>query len=196
MVYDKSVVVEREKKRPQKLTIDLIPTLPITEIGWGSLTTPDGEGKEVRTAAGQDLAQFLNNIAPGGDLRAKIEALDEYYQNPDPAVQGDTPGQQISAVISNLVFYKTLTNIITNFNASSAGFSFESFLAVLLDADTGRQIPASAAATIADIVVEKGGRPISLKLYREGSLKVGGSYKQLVDDLTGQYPTDGIRCGH
>ena len=189
VVYDKSVVVERENKRPQKLTIDLIPTLPITEIGWGSLTTPDGEGKEVRTAAGQDLAQFLNNIAPGGDLRAKIEALDEYYQNPDPAVQGDTPGQQISAVISNLVFYKTLTNIITNFNASSAGFSFESFLAVLLDADTGRQIPASAAATIADIVVEKGGRPISLKLYREGSLKVGGSYKQLVDDLTGQYPT-------
>ena len=62
-------------------------------------------------------------------------------------------------------------------------------MAVLLDADTGRQIPASAAATIADIVVEKGGRPISLKLYREGSLKVGGSYKQLVDDLTGQYPT-------
>jgi hypothetical protein len=189
VVYDKSVVVERESKKPQKLTIDLIPTLPITEIGWGSLATPDGEGKEVRTAAGQDLAQFLNNIAPGGDLRAKIEALDEYYQNPDPAEQGDTPGQQISAVISNLVFYKTLTNIITNFNASSAGFSFESFLAVLLDAETGRQIPASAAATIADIVVEKGGRPISLKLYKEGALKVGGSYKQLVEDLTGQYPT-------
>jgi len=78
VVYDKSVVVERESKKPQKLTIDLIPTLPITEIGWGSLATPDGEGKEVRTAAGQDLAQFLNNIAPGGDLRAKIEALDEY----------------------------------------------------------------------------------------------------------------------
>jgi len=62
-------------------------------------------------------------------------------------------------------------------------------LAVLLDAETGRQIPASAAATIADIVVEKGGRPISLKLYKEGALKVGGSYKQLVEDLTGQYPT-------
>ena len=103
---------KKESKRAEKLTIDLIPTLPITEIGWGSLTTPDGEGKEVRTAAGQDLAQFLNNIAPGGDLRAKIEALDEYYQNPDPTVQGDTPGQQISAVISNLVFYKTLTNRI------------------------------------------------------------------------------------
>ena len=115
VIYDKAIVAEKENNKQKRLTIDLIPTLPITEIGWGSLTTPDGEGKEVRTASGQDLAQFLNNIAPGGDLRAKIEALDEYYQNPDPIEQGDTPGQQISAVISNLVFYKTLTNIITNF---------------------------------------------------------------------------------
>jgi len=51
------VIQEKQKgRKSQKLTIDLIPTLPITEIGWGSLATPDGEGKEVRTAAGQDLA--------------------------------------------------------------------------------------------------------------------------------------------
>tara|TARA_R110001583_G_scaffold193113_1_gene360767 strand:- start:604 stop:2301 length:1698 start_codon:yes stop_codon:yes gene_type:complete len=185
------VIQEKQKgRKSQKLTIDLIPTLPITEIGWGSLATPDGEGKEVRTAAGQDLAQFLNNIAPGGELSSKIEALNAYYENPVPEAQGDTPGQQIKNVISNLVFYKTLTNIITNFNASSAGFAFESFLAVLLDAETGKQIPAGGAGTIADIVISQGGRPISLKLYKEGSLKVGGSYKQLVDDLTGKGEID------
>lgn len=185
------VIQEKQKgRKSQKLTIDLIPTLPITEIGWGSLATPDGEGKEVRTAAGQDLAQFLNNIAPGGELKSKIEALNAYYENPVPEAQGDNPGQQIKNVISNLVFYKTLTNIITNFNASSAGFAFESFLAVLLDAETGKQIPAGGAGTIADIVISQGGRPISLKLYKEGSLKVGGSYKQLVDDLTGKGEID------
>ena len=32
VVYDKAVIVEREKGSSQKLTIDLIPTLPITEI--------------------------------------------------------------------------------------------------------------------------------------------------------------------
>ena len=181
---------KKENRKEGKLTIDLIPTLPITEIGWGSLTTPEGGEGEERTAAGQDLAQYLNNIAPGGDLNAKIQALNEYYENPVPDAQEGTPGQQISAVISNLVFYKTLTNIITNFNASSAGFAFESFLAVLLDAESGKQIPAGGAGTIADIVINKGGRPISLKLYKEGQLKVGGSYKQLVDDLTGKGEID------
>ena len=181
---------KKENRKEGKLTIDLIPTLPITEIGWGSLTTPEGGEGEERTAAGQDLAQYLNNIAPGGDLNAKIQALNEYYENPVPDAQEGTPGQQISAVISNIVFYKTLTNIITNFNASSAGFAFESFLAVLLDAESGKQIPAGGAGTIADIVINKGGRPISLKLYKEGQLKVGGSYKQLVDDLTGKGEID------
>ena len=190
VVYDNAIITEKESRKEQKLTIDLIPTLPITEIGWGSLTTPEGGEGEERTAAGQDLAQYLNNIAPGGDLSAKIESLNAYYQDPVPDAQEGTPGQQISAVISNLVFYKTLTNIITNFNASSAGFAFESFLAVLLDAESGKQIPAGGAGTIADIVINKGGRPISLKLYKEGQLKVGGSYKQLVDDLTGKGEID------
>jgi len=181
----------RGSSTPQKLTIDLIPTIPISEIGWGSLVTPEKGGAEVRTQSGQQLAQYLNNIAPGGNIKVKIAALKKYYDNPIPDPTG-SPKEQLQHTISNLVFYKTLTNIITNFNASAAGFAFESFLAVLLDAETGKQIPATATgkeSTIADIVLFQGSRPISLKLYKEGSLSVGGSYKQLVEDLTGKYPT-------
>ena len=76
-----------------------------------------------------------------------------------------------------------MTKIIANFNASSAGFSFESFLATLLG---GVQIPASGANTIADFV-DQDGVKVSLKLYREKGVEVGGSFEALVGDLV----TDG-----
>jgi hypothetical protein len=87
-----------------------------------------------------------------------------------------------------MVFYRTIYDILTDFNASAAGFIFESFLSVLLDAERGHQIPASGAKTIADFVVYPNNQrlPISLKLYAADTLKVGGSYIQLIEDLTGE----------
>jgi hypothetical protein len=83
---------------------------------------------------------------------------------------------------SYLVFVKTLTMAITNFNASAAGFNFEAFLATLM---AGSQIPAQGAKTIADFTADIDGSvvPISLKLYTEGQLEVGGSFTDLVNDL-------------
>ena len=75
-----------------------------------------------------------------------------------------------------MVFYKTLTKVVTNFNASSAGFSFESFLAVLLK---GKQIEANTG-TIADFLTGDD-VPVSLKLYTK--LHVGGSWRDLVKDI-------------
>ena len=90
--------------------------------------------------------------------------------------------------LSFMMFYRTLYDVITDFNAAAAGFIFESFLSVLLDAEQGHQVPASGAETIADFIVYAGGRtPISLKVYAESGLKVGGSYKQIVSDLTGEF---------
>jgi len=81
-----------------------------------------------------------------------------------------------------LVFYKTLTKVIANFNAASAGFSFEAFLAVLME---GEQIPANTG-TIADFLSRSDGTamPVSLKLYQDGNLHVGGSFRDLVGDIT------------
>ncbi len=63
-VMDSMPVLLEKAKQPSTLTIDLIPTLPISEIGWGSLSTPEEGGKAQRTASGQELAQYLSNIAP------------------------------------------------------------------------------------------------------------------------------------
>ena len=180
------LLTERETPKSETFTFDLIPTIPVNELGWGAMVTPKGRKTPVPVdkSARTELSQYLQNIGKGKDLRGKIEELNRFFEGKSAPGPSGGPGNQLRKTISYLVFYKTLTQIITNFNASSAGFSFESFLAVLLDAKTGQQIPASGAETIADIVVYKGSRPISLKLYREGGLKEGGSYRQLIEDLT------------
>ena len=179
-------LTEQEAPKSETFTIDLIPSPPVSELGWGALKTPEEGGEPVDPQSRQGLSQYLKNI-PGADIKAKLEELNKFMNDQfDPK---GSPADKLQQTISYLVFYKTLTQVITNFNASAAGFAFESFLAVLLDAKGGKQVPASAGSTIADIVLtSQDDLPISLKLYKEGQLKVGGSYKQLVDDLTGAYP--------
>jgi hypothetical protein len=181
------LLTENDAPRSESFTFDLIPTIPVSELGWGALKTPEEGGEPVDPQSRQQLAQYLANI-PGEDIRVKLIELNK-FMNDEFQSDAASPADQLRQTISYLIFYKTLTQIITNFNASSAGFAFESFLAVLLDAQGGKQVPASAGSTIADIILtSQDGLPISLKLYKEGSLKVGGSYKQLVQDLTGDYP--------
>ena len=70
----------------------------------------------------------------------------------------------IQEVMSYLVFLKSLTMAITNFNASAAGFNFEAFLSVLMG---GSPIPAGQTgdvSTIADFVAQLGGETVSVSL--------------------------------
>ena len=113
------------------LTLSSIPDIPISEIGWSKLNTKDG--KEVPSEARAQLGQFLDNI-PGNDIQGKLKSLSDFYNMDDATIKSMTEGtaaENISKTMSYLVFFKTLTQIITNFNAASAGFTFESFLAVL-----------------------------------------------------------------
>ena len=174
------------ERKSMTLTLDAIPEIAVTELGWTDVTreteTPvDGPER-------QKLLQFLEHIE-GTDFVEKIASISNFYDNPDAAMQamfgeeGSTSSaQQIAVALSYLVFYKTLTKIIANFNAASAGFSFEAFLAVLMK---GEQIPANTG-TIADFISRADGSamPVSLKLYQDGNLHVGGSFRDLVGDMT------------
>lgn len=165
-------------------TIDLssIPEISVSELGWASLKTTD-TGEQISSPQRAQLEQYLSNIE-GTTFADKIKSISKIYElNPEEIqnasfLQGDTNASKIQKTLSYLVFLKTLTTIITNFNAASAGFSFEAFLGVLLG---GKQV-ATASGTIADLHAGDG-TPISLKLYAEATLKVGGSFTDLVGDM-------------
>jgi hypothetical protein len=166
----------RERMEGAVLTLQAIPDISVSELGWTDVRTVGNQ--EVSGPARNQLLQFTKNIQ-GAGLQDKLTSLAEFYNSPDSInLEGATPGQRIASALSYLVFYKTLTKVISNFNAASAGFNFEAFLAVLLE---GAQIKANTG-TIADFTAGDN-TPISLKLYAEDSAKVGGSFVDLVGDL-------------
>jgi hypothetical protein len=167
--------------------LSLVPMPQFSELEWGTLNTPREGGTRPSSDPRAQLAQYMENIG-GSDLRGKIESLNRFYSGEMAPENFSSESDKISKYLSYLVVYKTLTSIFTGFNAASAGFLFEPWLAIMLDAESGQQIPAAGADTIADFTIEKGNRPISLKAYSHGSLKVGGSFRQLIADLTGQNP--------
>ena len=174
-----------------EMILKMIPNIEVSEIGWSDVRTPGAGGntEEIKGPQRKLLEGYLSNIQ-GTDFADKIRSVSQFYSNGISMVEaqaGDERTKRISQAISYLVFYKTLTKVITNFNASSAGFSFESFLAALVN---GFQLKANTG-TIADYVDRSSGEeiPVSLKLYKEGNLEVGGSYTDLVRDLVDpRYP--------
>jgi len=165
----------------QEMSTELsgIPEIGVSELGWAGLRT--GDAGPIPSEQRAQLANFLNNVAKGGDLQDKIAKLAEFYSMNEETMkelQSTNQAETIRKTMGYLTFYKTLTKIITNFNASAAGFAFESFLGVLLG---GNQI-STGNKTIADLTTADG-TPISLKLYNEKTVHVGGSYTDLVNDL-------------
>ena len=171
-----------------EMVLKMIPNIEVSEIGWSDVRTPE-DAEEIKGPQRKLLEDYLKNIQ-GDDFAAKIRSVSSFYTDGAGMIEnvaGDDRTKKIVQAISYLVFYKTLTKVITNFNASSAGFSFESFLAALVN---GFQIPANTG-TIADYIDRATGKeiPVSLKLYKEGNLEVGGSYTDLVNDLVDpKYP--------
>lgn len=165
-----------------EMILKMIPDIAVSEIGWSDVRTTE-EGEEIKGPQRRLLEDYLRNIQ-GTDLSEKIKGVSTFYSDGAGMISeqaGEDRTKRIVQAISYLVFYKTLTKVITNFNAASAGFSFESFLAALVN---GQQVPANTG-TIADYVDRSSGSevPVSLKLYKEKQLEVGGSFTDLVNDL-------------
>jgi len=149
-------------------TRDIVLRLPIFRLSekmWGK------EGTEDRAIIENIMSKI---IAKGNTLKDKIRLLSNFIQSPPQT-------DDISEILSHIVFLDTLTNIMVHFNASAAGFTFEGFLAALLG---GMQIPATGAGGVQDLI-DNDKMPISLKLLTgeggEGKAAVEGSYKDLCD---------------
>ena len=179
-----------------EMILRMIPNIEVSEIGWSDVRTvmKDGEEKSVSGPQRSLLEDYLSNIQ-GSTFEERIDNIGMFYaMGAGVIAQGKDQSRtaRITQAISYLVFYKTLTKVITNFNASSAGFSFESFLSALVK---GKQIQ-TGGKTIADYTDNLTGKeiPVSLKLYRETGLEVGGSYTDLVNDLVEpKFQFDGMR---
>ena len=200
-VYEQTLVTERPSTGEDvsiNLAWDGIPFLSADEIGWGGGTAKGQNATDSR----KQIERFLSQVgAQRYDIKSKLKYLEAFFSKSEATgaarqslkaagVNLDDPRQTIAKILSYLTFYKTLTMILQNFNAASAGFTFESFVAVLLG---GKQVP-TGNQTIADLTA-KSGRPISLKLLTERGASVEGSLRDLVNDFAGRgsKPVDKMR---
>tara|TARA_A100001011_G_scaffold385744_2_gene460298 strand:+ start:10470 stop:12173 length:1704 start_codon:yes stop_codon:yes gene_type:complete len=178
------VITEESAPAPKVRTYNIseIPMIPISELGWANADDDvDTDDPNAPPSQRRGLEQYLSKI-PGTGFADKLNDVSNIMEKGIGSLSKENPKEFIQQAMAYLVFYKTLTMAITNFNASAAGFNFEAFLAALMD---GKQIPASGAKTIADITANVDGErvPISLKLYTDKGLEVGGSFFDLCNDM-------------
>ena len=114
---------------------------------------------------------------PSNELSAigqKITALQNFIDNPQEG--------SISHTLSHLMFLQTFEYMVTEFNASVAGFLWEPFLAAMFGGKS-TQVPTSEG-DISDVrlQIKVGGKlqSVSLKLLSPNTL-VGGSFRDLVN---------------
>jgi hypothetical protein len=144
-------ILEQESKEGGKEFKLSLPRLHISEQ-WGSPGSSDREIIEMFTAQIQ-----------GSTLHEKIASLNSFISNCDKACANT---KDVSEILGNLVFLDSLAAVIRDFNASTAGFLFESLISALLGAGA-QQVPTTGGLyQDTTDVIDNQGRPLSLKFYK------------------------------
>jgi len=135
----------------------------------------------------QLIENFARNIAPGGDLKAKLAAINS-------VIAEKKENATIGEILATMVVCEVLYTIISHFTESAGGFIFEGFLAGLFGGQsvqiTGPEdIPGEDAGDIhgkpiTDVVLND--KHYSLKLLGEGT-DVKGSFRNMVKHFE-KYP--------
>lgn len=138
------------------------PTIKITEA-WGQ---PDSEDRQV-------LELLMKNVK-GNTVEEKLDSVSEFLEY--------QPGRKINEIFSNLLFTEIFSNIMDEYNASTAGFLFEAFLAGLFGGSRSLQIADKDEETgnLPIVDVELNGVPYSLKVLSKKT-PVKGSFFNLVN---------------
>ena len=138
------------------------PTIKITE-DWGKVDSGDREILEL----------LMKNIT-GDTVESKLAGVTSFltYQ----------AGRPINDIFSNLLFTEIFSNIMDEFNASTAGFLFEAFLAGLFGGEGSFQIADKDEDTgnLPIVDVELKNIPYSLKVLSR-TTDVKGSFFNLVN---------------
>ena len=148
------------------------PKIKITER-WGEKNNEDRE-----------ILETLMARVKGGDVASKIASVNSFLEY--------QAGLPVPDILSNLMFVEIFSNIIEEYNASTAGFLFEAFLAGLF---SGLQIadpeqvgakPGSLPIEDVTLAIQRKDQPedeivpYSLKVLSPGT-DLKGSFKNIVD---------------
>jgi hypothetical protein len=127
----------------------------------------------------EQINRLFSVIGGGRTVKGKLDFLKRIT----------VPDNKITSprrIISSLIILESLKAVIYSFNASSAGFVFEGWLAALLQGVQEDEISAKGNLPIQDLIAfsshEDKALPISLKLLNQ-TTKIEGSYTNLVDGL-------------
>ena len=115
---------------PVKFSFDQIPDIPISELGFSDVITLSGGG--ARSGPQRMALKRWTDRIRGTTLPKTLDSLAEFYEGGFKFRSDATGSGKIRTILTYLIFYKTLTQIIQGFNAASAGFTFESFLAATI----------------------------------------------------------------